>query len=87
MLVDVKDGNFLDKQTKERIRDYEIWQQFRQGKESAFIHIYDLYFDLLYHYSQQFSKDKSLIKDCIQDLFLDIRRNRQSIQTWQGIWH
>ena len=65
--------------------DLEIWQDFKQGNESAFTHIYAQYFKKLFIFSSQFMKDKELIKDCIQDLFIDLRRNRKNLSDTTSI--
>lgn len=59
--------------------DHEIWNEFKKGNEGAFNHIYQTYFQKLYQYGQQFTRDVDLIRDLIQDLFIDIRRNRNNL--------
>ena len=63
----------IDKQYHE---DTAIWKAFKNGSESAFIHIYEAYFDKLFIYGSQFTSDKGRVKDAIQDLFIDLRKNR-----------
>ena len=63
----------------EILSDLDTWKQFKEGNESAFIHIYETYFDPLYNYGLQFSKDTSLVEDCIQDLFIEIRKTRKRL--------
>lgn len=65
--------------------DIEIWRQFKSGNESAFIHIYRTYFQKLYNLGMQFSNNSSLVKDCIQDLFIDIRRTRNKLSDTTSI--
>ncbi len=52
--------------------DAIIWIEFRDGSEEAFDFIYDKYFTVLYVYGMQFNQHKALIKDCIQDLFIEL---------------
>ncbi len=59
--------------------DAELWNEFRKGSESAFIHIYETYFRELYKYASQFTQNEELIKDVIQDLFIDLRKKRKSL--------
>ncbi|WP_020529323.1 RNA polymerase sigma factor [Flexithrix dorotheae] len=59
--------------------DLEIWRKFKQGNEEAFICIYKDYFNLLFRYGHQFSKDSGLVEDCIQELFIDLRAKRQNL--------
>lgn len=56
--------------------DSATWEAFKAGNESAFIFIYETYFDPLFIYGNHFTKDKGIVKDAIQDLFIDLRKNR-----------
>ncbi|GAA0879248.1 sigma-70 family RNA polymerase sigma factor [Algoriphagus jejuensis] len=56
--------------------DQEIWKSFNLGDEMAFNYIYRIYVRELYRYGVQFSKDEELVKDCIQNLFIYLRRKR-----------
>ena len=57
-------------------RDEELWNEFKDGNESAFIQIYSAYYEEMYNYGFQVSGDLGLVQDCIQDLFMEIRKNR-----------
>ncbi len=59
--------------------DAEIWDDFKNGNGEAFNYIYCHYFPILFVYGCQFSKNRELIKDLIQDLFLHIKVNRQKL--------
>ncbi|MBL3655248.1 RNA polymerase sigma factor [Fulvivirga sediminis] len=59
--------------------DEKVWDEFRKGSESAFIAIYNSYFQILYNYGRQLSGDKELIKDCIQNTFITIRKSRRKL--------
>ncbi|MEN7547094.1 RNA polymerase sigma factor [Rapidithrix thailandica] len=56
----------------------------RKGNKSAFDTLYQKYFPLLYGYGLHFTSDKALIKDCLQDLFVDlyVKRNRLTQVTY-----
>ncbi|MBN7809961.1 sigma-70 family RNA polymerase sigma factor [Algoriphagus sp. H41] len=56
--------------------DQEIWKSFNLGDETAFNYIYRTYVKDLYRYGWQYSKDGDLVKDCIQNLFIYLRRKR-----------
>ncbi|MCC5939135.1 MAG: sigma-70 family RNA polymerase sigma factor [Lunatimonas sp.] len=56
--------------------DSEVWNVFRQGNESAFIFIYETYFDVLYAYGYSIIPDSHTIKDALQDLFVELRERR-----------
>ncbi len=62
-----------------------LWMRFREGNDHAFYRLYDLYVDNLYKYGSHFSRDKDFIKDCIQDLFLDLYKYRKKISATDNI--
>ena len=59
--------------------DLEIWETFKSGDESAFIYIYSKYFNELINYGNQFTTDINLIEDCVQDLFIKLRKSRSRL--------
>ncbi|MCC5930078.1 MAG: sigma-70 family RNA polymerase sigma factor [Cyclobacteriaceae bacterium] len=77
-----ENGLYLKPQVKTRVSEpvktdeAQLWKSFKEGDESAFVLIYEKYFDILANYCRQFSSDTELIKDCIQDLFILIRERR-----------
>lgn len=54
------------------ISDLELWQQFKEGNETAFSRIYSDNAQRLYSYGLKLVDDRDLVKDCIQDLFVEI---------------
>lgn len=63
--------------------DENIWNEFQKGNEAAFLFIYNKYFDTLFKFGFQFSRDHDFIKDCIQDLFVEL--NRRSVSKVKSI--
>lgn len=59
--------------------DGELWRAFKSGEEEAFVYIYNQYFTVLVNYCYQFTQDKELIKDCVQDLFIFLRSKRETV--------
>lgn len=59
--------------------DESLWDEFRRGDEIAFIRLYKSYSELLYTYGCKFSPDKELVRDCLQDFFLYLRKNRNGL--------
>ncbi|MCF2489254.1 RNA polymerase sigma factor [Dyadobacter sp. CY347] len=57
----------------------EYWLQICEGNITAFGELVDHNFNPLYHYGTRFTPDKGLIKDCIQDLFLEIWEKRAKL--------
>lgn len=59
--------------------DREIWRKFRSGDKQAYAFIYQTYFRKLYNYGRKFSTDSDLLKDCVQDLFTKLWKNKEYI--------
>ncbi len=69
----------LSEQRPENHIDDIIWDRFLRGDKIAFEELMKTYFTALFHYGTKFSKDKEFIKDCIQDLFLQLWESRQNL--------
>lgn len=65
--------------------DAAIWLAFKSGSESAFDFIYDTYFSRLYNYGLRFSSDKDLIKDCIQNMFVELWHRKENLADVQSV--
>lgn len=63
----------------------KAWDAFRQGNESAFISIYESYFEILYAYGFSIIADPNLVKDTLQDLFVDLRERRRHLSHTDSI--
>jgi RNA polymerase sigma factor (sigma-70 family) len=59
----------------------ELWNEFRHGSADAYGKLIKLYYKDLYNYGTRFTHDHELVKDNIQDLFLHLWKNRQTIQS------
>lgn len=59
--------------------DAIVWEKFKSGKQAAFVYIYNTYFQMLMNIGCQLTKDKSLVKDCIQDLFIELISRRSNL--------
>lgn len=57
----------------------EIWAAFQNGSNTAFKSIYDQYSDMLYGYGRRLTPETELIKDCLQDLFVDLWNTRMKL--------
>ena len=56
-----------------------IWDNFRNGQENAFVLIYNQFIDTLYNYGERLTDDRELIKDSVQDLFVDLWKNKEKL--------
>ena len=57
----------------------DFWLKFKEGDKTAFESLYKMYIDDMYAYGLKISADKELVKDCIQEVFIDIYERRNHI--------
>jgi RNA polymerase sigma factor (sigma-70 family) len=50
--------------------DATLWIAFKAGDQKAYAYIYQKHVRLLFKYGINFTKDRELVKDCIQELFM-----------------
>ena len=65
--------------------DRELWEAFKQGNNSAFILIYERFFDSLYCYGTRINRNEKLVKDAIHDVFFDLKRKSGSLGSTDSI--
>lgn len=53
-----------------------LWLHSCEGSQAALAQLSTVYYSSLYHYGTKFTNDRELIKDCLQDLFLEIWEKR-----------
>ncbi len=55
-----------------------LWKSFLAGDKEAFAHFYNLHVNALYRYGTKLCTDDDLVKDAIQEVFLDLylKRNK-----------
>ncbi|GAB3934852.1 RNA polymerase sigma factor [Larkinella terrae] len=61
--------------------DHELWQRFKLGNTLAFEALMSKYGRMLFSYGSKYSSDNEFVKDCIQDLFLDLWQKRESLNS------
>lgn len=61
--------------------DQQLWQGLRAGDEAALTAIFDRYHATLYNYGSKLSSDQDLIKDAVQEIFIDVWRMRSTLAT------
>ncbi len=57
----------------------QLWLAFKQGDEDAFAQLMELHYAALLNYGSRFQKDREFVKDCIQDLFLELWKCRETL--------
>ncbi len=60
--------------------NYNItWSQFKNGDSKALESLYRTYIQSLINYGLKITDDTDLVKDCIQDLFVELWKSRQNL--------
>ncbi|MFK7982653.1 MAG: RNA polymerase sigma factor [Saprospiraceae bacterium] len=59
--------------------DILLWKQLKDGNKSALERIYSTYISSLLKYGRKFSRNDQVIEDCIQDLFIELWKNREGL--------
>ncbi|WP_375586277.1 RNA polymerase sigma factor [Cyclobacterium xiamenense] len=65
--------------------DTEIWSAFDAGDEMAFNYIYRIHAASLFGFGSQISKDQGMVQDCIQNIFIGLRKKRGSLSEVKSI--
>jgi RNA polymerase sigma factor (sigma-70 family) len=61
-----------------------IWKSFLAGDQEAFAHLYNQHVDSMYRYGTKICKDEDLVKDAIQEVFIDLYVKRHKNRTDPG---
>ncbi len=62
----------------------KVWDDFREGDHQSFALLFETFSDSLYRYGMKFISDEDIVKDCIQDLFIKLYNNRQTLSPTQN---
>jgi RNA polymerase sigma factor (sigma-70 family) len=57
------------------------WTRFKSGDQEAFAIFYNLHIDHLFHYGNKLCKDPEVVKDSLQELFLELYLKRDKLKT------
>lgn len=61
------------------------WENFLAGDNNAYSWLYTTYIQTLFMYGMRFTSDSELVKDCIQDVFTKLYKNRNTLVTPDNI--
>lgn len=59
--------------------EIHIWERFLEGDDKALTEIYTEYVDDLYSYGLKISGNEALVKDCIQEVFMNFIENKKKL--------
>ena len=65
--------------TMETAKEQSCWSEFISGSDAAFRMIYDAFAERLFFFGYNYCQDKEMVKDAIQDLFIDLHRYRRNL--------
>lgn len=65
--------------------DQLLWKSFLEGNRESFEEIYSLYYKNLYTYGMRKINQPDIVRDCIQDLFVNLWTNRSGLGTTTNI--
>jgi len=69
----------------ESLKNQIIWDDFRKGSKDALKFIYEENYSSLYNYGLKFTSDKELVKDLIQELFIELIDSGLRLSTTDNI--
>lgn len=67
------------------LNDKDIWASFKKGNEKAFNFIYSSYFNELFSYGMRFTNNREIVKDSIQELFIELRKASEQLAATDNI--
>ncbi|MCE6990167.1 RNA polymerase sigma factor [Dyadobacter sp. CY323] len=63
----------------------QLWNSFKSGDRDSFAKIYDIYIEDLLSYGYRVTSNRQLIKDSIQDVFLNLWQQRRNLSETDSI--
>ncbi|MDF9799610.1 RNA polymerase sigma factor (sigma-70 family) [Catalinimonas alkaloidigena] len=75
------------KEQIQKTTDEDLWSAFREGSENAFDLIYGKMFPVLFNYGFRICQDEEQVKDCIQNIFIEIWQKRDQIKEVYSLKH
>ena len=59
--------------------DYLLWQALKRSDKAAYEILLKQYYAVVLSYGVRFYRDKEFVKDCVQDLFIEILQKKLEI--------
>lgn len=66
----------FDTRKQDQLEDELLWSGFRNGNATSFDELIKKYTDVLFNYGSRFTTDRDIVKDCIQELFVELWKKR-----------
>jgi RNA polymerase sigma factor (sigma-70 family) len=71
--------------TENLLDDFSVWERFKNGNEEALTTIFRQHYSFLYHYGMKLANNSDLTKDCLQELFFTLWKNRENLKSTPSI--
>jgi RNA polymerase sigma factor (sigma-70 family) len=62
------------------VRDSSLWHRYQQGDTVALGQLMAEHYSTLLHYGTRFTRDTDCIRDCIQDVFVELWNRRKNLR-------
>jgi RNA polymerase sigma factor (sigma-70 family) len=72
---------YVENKSDERL----LWSKFLNGDDQVLSLIYLQYSNSLFDYGCRFTKDRDLVKDCIQEVFCNLLRTRKNLSETDSV--
>ncbi|WPP51810.1 RNA polymerase sigma factor [Catalinimonas niigatensis] len=76
---------YLHNQSLSCSSEAELWDEFRMGRKEAFDQIYEQFFDTLCTYGDKFCRDKNVVEDVVQELFIYLWSKKENLGSTKTI--
>jgi RNA polymerase sigma factor (sigma-70 family) len=63
----------------DKLSDSALWNQLRAGDEEAFSQLFERYYSPLVNYGKTLMSASDTVKDCVQDVFIDVWTYRSKL--------
>jgi RNA polymerase sigma factor (sigma-70 family) len=70
---------FKTKDFNNNSSDHTLWNQLRVGDEEAFSSLFERYYSTLVNYGKTLMSGEDRVKDCVQDVFVDLWTYRHKL--------
>jgi RNA polymerase sigma factor (sigma-70 family) len=74
-----------EKTLKTHLPERQLWSLFLSGDQRSLSKIADIHYRSLYNYGYRFSADEEFVKDCIQELFLELWERRGNLSEVEAV--
>ena len=78
-------SEFESKNDNQLVSDVSLWKSFKYGDKGSFSSLYKRYNQILLHYGLKISGDKELVMDSIQDLFVELWKNKLNLAVPESV--